>query len=128
MEISGTIKKILPLKGVTTKAGNEWKKRDVIITQLDEYAKDVCITAFGDKSVQSISRFIIGDTVDVKVNVESREFNGKYYTNLNGYWWANKNSHNEEINKSVKEELNGRIEMDAKDQKFVTTDDDDLPF
>ena len=110
MEISGTIKKILPLQSGTSKAGNEWKKRDLVITQLDEYAKDVCITAFGDKAVQSISRFIVGDIVDVKVNVESREFNGKYYTNLNGYWWANKNSHNEE---SV---------------DFVTSDDKDLPF
>ena len=110
MEISGTIKKILPLQSGTSKAGNEWKKRDVIITQLDEYAKDVCITAFGDKAVQSISRFIIGDTVDVKVNVESREFNDKYYTNLNGYWWANKNSHNEESD------------------EFVTSDENDMAF
>ena len=110
MEISGTIKKILPLQSGTSKGGNEWKKRDVVITQFDEYAKDVCITAFGDKAVQSISRFIVGDTVDVKVNAESREFNGKYYTNLNGYWWANKNSHNEESG------------------EFVTSDENDMPF
>ena len=96
MEISGTIKKILPLQSGTSKAGNEWKKRNVVITQFGEYGKDVCITAFGGAALESISRFIVGDTVDVKVNVESREFNGKYYTNLTGHWWANKNSHNEE--------------------------------
>tara|TARA_R100000808_G_scaffold9922_1_gene26923 strand:- start:640 stop:969 length:330 start_codon:yes stop_codon:yes gene_type:complete len=99
MEISGTIKKILPLQSGTSEAGYEWKKRDVILTQFNadpKYAKDVCITAFGGAALESISRFIVGDTVDVKVNVESREFNGKYYTNLTGHWWANKNSHNEE--------------------------------
>ena len=75
MEISGTIKKILPLQSGTSKAGNEWKKRDVILTQFNadpKYVKDVCITAIGDKELESISRFVIGDTVDVKVNVESR--------------------------------------------------------
>tara|TARA_R100001594_G_scaffold31677_2_gene59074 strand:- start:8854 stop:9195 length:342 start_codon:yes stop_codon:yes gene_type:complete len=113
MEISGTIKKILPLKSGTSEAGYEWKKRDVILTQFNadpKYVKDVCITAFGDKALESMSRFIVGDTVDVKVNVESREFNGKYYTNLTGHWWANKNSHNEE---SV---------------DFVTADDEKDPF
>ena len=113
MEISGTIKKILPLQSGTSKAGNEWKKRDVVITQFHpdpKYVKDVCVTAFGDKALESLSKFNEGDTVDIKVNAESREFNGKYYTNLNGHRWANKNSHNE------------------KSDEFVTSDDKDLPF
>jgi hypothetical protein len=92
MEISGSIVKILPLQSGTSKAGKEWKKQDVVIQQFGEYGKEVCVTAFGDKALQSLSKFIVGDTIDVKVNVESREFNGKYYTNLNGHWWANKNA------------------------------------
>lgn len=116
MEIKGTIVKILPLQSGTSKAGNEWKKRDVVITQFNadpKYAKDVCITAFGDKALESLSKFVEGDTVDVKVNAESREYNGKYYTNLNGHWWANKNA-DKMANESA--------------DTFVTTDDKDLPF
>jgi len=117
MEIKGTIVKILPLKSGTSKAGNEWKKRDVVITQFNadpKYVKDVCVTAFGDTALESLSKCNEGDTVDVKVNAESREFNGKYYTNLNGHWWANKNA-----DKAANETAD----------TFVTTDDnDDLPF
>tara|TARA_R100000995_G_scaffold18009_1_gene7275 strand:- start:838 stop:1179 length:342 start_codon:yes stop_codon:yes gene_type:complete len=113
MEIKGTIVKILPLQSGTSKAGNEWKKQDVILQQFDKYSKEVCVTAFGDEALQSLSKFIVGDTVDIKVNVESREYNGKYYTNLNGYWWANKNA-----DKMANE----------KADTFVTTDDNDLPF
>ena len=40
MEIKGTISKKLKLQSGTSKAGNEWKKLDVIITQLDEYSKE----------------------------------------------------------------------------------------
>lgn len=89
MEIKGTISKKLKLQSGTSKAGNEWKKLDVIITQLDEYSKEVCITAFGDKAIDSVKRFNVGDSVEVSVNVESREFNGKYYTNVTGWKWAN---------------------------------------
>ena len=39
--------------------------------------KKVCITAFGDKAIDSVKRFNVGDSVEVSVNVESREFNGK---------------------------------------------------
>jgi len=117
MEIKGTIVKILPLQSGTSKAGNDWKKKDVVITQFHsdpKYVKDVCVTAFGDKALESLSKFVVGDTIDVKVNAESREFNGKYYTNLNGHWWANKNA--------------DKVANESADT-FVTTDDDDnLPF
>ena len=41
MEVKGTIKKKLKLQSGTSKAGNEWQKLDVIITQSDEYSKEV---------------------------------------------------------------------------------------
>ena len=110
MEVKGIIKKKLKLQSGTSKAGNEWQKLDVIITQSDEYSKEVCITAFGDKAIESVKRFNEGDSVEVSVNVESREFNGKYYTNITGWKW-----------------VNGNNELSDKD--MVTFDDDEnLPF
>ena len=41
---------------------------------------------------------------------------------------AKKKTKKNEINKAVAEELNGRIDMDKQDQKFVTPDDNGLPF
>ena len=65
--------------------------------------------------------------VAILCNVYSREYNGKYYHNIDGYHFTNQ-SDNPEINKAVDEELNGRIDMDRQDQKFVTPEDNDLPF
>ena len=97
MEIKGTIKKKLKLQSGTSKAGNEWQKLDVIITQSDEYSKEVCITAFGDKAIESVKRINEGDSVEVSVNVESREYNGKYYTNITGWKWANGNTSKDNV-------------------------------
>ena len=109
MEIKGTIKKKLKKNG-TSKAGNEWQKIDVIIQQHGEYGKEVSVTAFGDEAIESVNRFNEGDSVEVSVNVESREFNGKYYTNITGWKW-----------------VNGNNELSDKD--MVTFDDDEnLPF
>jgi hypothetical protein len=97
MNIIGKISKILPLESGVSKKGNEWKKQDVIITQLDTYSTDVCVTAFGEKAIKSINGFDVGDTVDIGCNVSSIEVNGKYYTNINGWSWANQNN-NPEVN------------------------------
>ena len=97
MEVKGIIKKKLKLQSGTSKAGNEWQKLDVIITQSDEYSKEVCITAFGDKAIESVKRFNEGDSVEVSVNVESREYNGKYYTNITGWKWANGNTSKDNV-------------------------------
>jgi len=96
MEIKGTIKKKLKKNG-RSKAGNEWQKIDVIIQQPGEYGKEVSVTAFGDETIESVNRFNEGDSVEVSVNVESREYNGKYYTNITGWKWANGNTSKDNV-------------------------------
>ena len=96
MEVKGTIKKKLKKNG-TSKAGNEWQKIDVIIQQPGEYGKEVSVTAFGDEAIESVNRFNEGDSVEVSVNVESREYNGKYYTNITGWKWANGNTSKDNV-------------------------------
>jgi coenzyme F420-reducing hydrogenase alpha subunit len=125
MEVKGTIKKKLKLQNGTSKAGNEWQKLDVIITQSDEYSKEVCITAFGDKAIESVKRFNEGDSVEVSVNVESREYNGKYYTNITGWKWANGNTSKDNVTMGT--DFTGTINLlDNKDT--MLNGDADLPF
>jgi len=97
MEVKGIIKKKLKLQSGTSKAGNEWQKIDVIIQQPGEYGKEVSVTAFGDETIESVNRFNEGDSVEVSVNVESREYNGKYYTNITGWKWANGNTSKDNV-------------------------------
>ncbi len=109
--ITGTIKKILPIESGISKAGKEWQKQGVIIEQNTEYNKDVVINAFGQDKIKNLNKFSEGDTIDIMCNVYSREFNGKYYTSLDGYWFSNKNA-----------------QAHQDEDTFVTSDKDDLPF
>ena len=77
MEISGTIVQILPEVGGTSKAGNAWRKQEYILETKDQYPKKICFNAWGEK----IDQFGLqaGDDATVSCDVESREYNGKWY-------------------------------------------------
>jgi hypothetical protein len=47
----------------------------------EQYPKKVCFSAWGDK-VSILKSFKTEDTVKVSFNIESREFNGRWYTDL----------------------------------------------
>jgi len=81
MELTATITTILPLQSGTSKTGNEWKKQDIIIQQEDN-AKPVCVSLWGDKVNESLKQ---GDKARIQFNLESREFNGKWYTDVRAW-------------------------------------------
>jgi len=79
MEITGTIIKILPQQTGQGKNG-EWKKQEFVIQTDGPYPKNVCFTVWNNK----INMNDLSDNQKVKVSFdpESREFNGRYYTDL----------------------------------------------
>jgi hypothetical protein len=85
MEIKGKISRILqPVSGLS-KAGNEWKKQEFVIdTSEDQYPKQICFTLFNDK-LNLLDGLKPGTEVNVSFSVESREFNGKWYHNINAW-------------------------------------------
>jgi hypothetical protein len=56
----------------------QWKKQEFIIETQSQYPKKICLSAWGDKVDQY--KLAIGDEVNVSVDLESREYNGKWYT------------------------------------------------
>jgi len=80
MEISGLIVAILPLQTGEGKNGT-WTKQTAVLETAGQYPKKVAFDMFGDK----IKELKIGDVVNVKFDIDSREFNGKWYTNI-GAW------------------------------------------
>jgi len=79
MEITGKLSAIMPLVTGTTKSGGTWEKQDFIIETIEEYPKKIYITSFNKGNV---SQLPLGTELTVSVNIESREYNGKWYTNL----------------------------------------------
>ncbi len=82
MEINGTIINILELQTGEGRNG-PWKKQEFILETDDQYPRKVCIALWGDK----IDQFPLntGEKVTVSINVESREFNGRWYTDVKAW-------------------------------------------
>lgn len=84
LTISGRIVLILPLQTGTSKAGNPWKKQGYILETLGtQYPRKVCFSLFGDKVDQFPIQ--VGQEVTVSIDIESREFNGRWYTEINAW-------------------------------------------
>ncbi|MBU0487613.1 MAG: DUF3127 domain-containing protein [Bacteroidetes bacterium] len=82
MQITGKLVQLLPLQTGTGKKG-EWKKQDIIIETEGQYPKKVCISVWGDK-IDS-SQLQTGNQMIIEADIESREFNGKWYTDVKAW-------------------------------------------
>lgn len=87
MEITGKIIIALPEMSGTSKAGNAWKKREYVLETQETYPKKVFFNFFGDRVDQYPLN--VGDEVTVSFDIDSREFNGRWYTDIRA-WKAEK--------------------------------------
>lgn len=83
MEIEGKIIIDLPLQSGTSKAGNPWKKKEWVLETFGTYPRKVKFHVFGDR-VDNI-RLECGKDYVLSFDLESREFNGRWYTDVNVY-------------------------------------------
>jgi len=84
MQVKGTLLQILKLESGVSKAGKEWKKQDFVIETNEQFPKKVCFTLFGDK-ISLIDGITEGTEIEVFFSLESRDFNGKWYHNINAW-------------------------------------------
>jgi hypothetical protein len=81
LKVTGKLTNILnPVSGIS-KSGKDWNKQDFVITTDDKYPKEICFTLFGDKT-DLISNIKLGDEIEVFFNLESREYEGRYFHNV----------------------------------------------
>lgn len=83
MELDGKIVAVLDLQKGSSAKG-EWKKQNFVIETISDFPKKVCVTVWGDK-VAALSSMTIGDMVSLSIDIESREFNGKWYTDVKAF-------------------------------------------
>ena len=77
MELKGKVIQLLqPQTGMGKKG--QWKKQEFIVETQAQYPKKVCLSAWGEKIDQF--NLSVGDMVNVSVDLESREYNGRWYT------------------------------------------------
>ena len=80
MEISGKIIAVLEEKSGEGKSGT-WRSQDAVIETVEQYPKKIAFNMYGDKIVQ----VQIGQEATVSFDIESKEFNGRWFTNLKAW-------------------------------------------
>ena len=82
MEFEGVVYKIMPpVKG--TSARGEWQRQEVIFDLPSEFSRKVCVIFFNKES--EVARLREGATYTVSFNLESREYNGRWYTDVRAW-------------------------------------------
>ena len=83
MEIEGMIIRDLGLQEGVSKAGNPWKKHEWVLETTGNYPRKVKFHVFGEKA--TTLTFEQGKTYVIQFDLESREFNERWYTDVSAY-------------------------------------------
>ena len=83
LEITAKVHSVLP---PTTGNGRNgvWVKQSFVLELDGQFPRQVCLDAWGDKA-DIVKNLRPGEVVKVSFEPESREFNGKWYTNLKAW-------------------------------------------
>lgn len=79
MELTGTIKSVSDLEQIKT-----LKKKTLLLNTGGKYPQTVPVEFLND-NIDKLNNCKVGDSVNVGINLNSREYKGKYYINLTGW-------------------------------------------
>lgn len=90
MEVTGLVHKI----GETEEIGNNgFTKRQLVVETQEQYKQTIPIDFVKDKT-SLLDELVVGQNVEVSINVRGNEYNGKYYVNLQGWKITKKGAEN----------------------------------
>ena len=85
MEVSGKIIQVLPEQGGVSKtSGKEWKMQSYVLETQEQYPRKVHFELFGEDRIKA-NPCQLDDIVTVSFDIESREFNGRWYTSIRAW-------------------------------------------
>lgn len=114
MEIKGKIVSCLTqITGTSVKG--PWKKQEYILQTTEQFPKKICFVVWGEKVDEYSLK--TNDAVTVSFDLESREFNGKWYTDVKAW-------------KVIREGNRVSVEEDVQVNSPLKNNkpEDDLPF
>ena len=85
MEIEGRLIQKLGIQSGKSARG-DWAKQEFVIEYQDgNFPTKACFSVWGTDKVKDLEHFQINDQIKVSFNVSSREYNGKWYTDLRAW-------------------------------------------
>jgi hypothetical protein len=82
MQLTAKLVQVLPLESGMGRNG-EWKKQSIIVETESQYPKKICVSIWGDKI--NPSQLQANNMLTIDFDIESREFNGRWYTDVKAW-------------------------------------------
>ena len=118
MELQGKIIEVQEIVEGTTKKGDHWQKQVYVLETDGQYPKKIAFQVWND----NLRKFDIctDDEVTIGIDIESREYDGKWYTDVKAWKCSKKGSGSKP---EPKVEDTGTDDTENSDDEFS-----DLPF
>lgn len=84
MEVVGKIIQVLPMQEGVGRNGNPWKLQGYVLETIENYPRKVHFEVFGEDKIKN-NPCDIDQIVTVSFDIESREFNGRWYTSIRAW-------------------------------------------
>lgn len=85
LELEGRIVRKLGVQTGTSARG-AWSKQEFIFEyQEGNYPTQICMNVWGEDKVRELDKYQVNDRVKVSFNLSSREFNGRWYTDVRAW-------------------------------------------
>ncbi len=85
LSLEGLLVQKNEIENIKNKEGKEWIKQTFLIDIGSEYNSRVCFQLFGEEKVKLIDGYELGDKIEVFFNISSREYNNRYYHNIDAW-------------------------------------------
>lgn len=82
MQITAKLVQVLPAQTGQGKNG-EWRKQEIIVETEGQYPRKICVSVWGDKL--GGLKLIPGTDLSIDFDIESREYNGRWYTDVKAW-------------------------------------------
>jgi hypothetical protein len=102
LSIKGSLIKKNEVENIEGKDGKKWIKQTFLLKTSAEYNNQICFQLFGEEKIKLLESYQLGDAIEVFFNVSSREYNGRYYHNIDA--WKIADGNEEHNPKSTSEE------------------------
>lgn len=82
MTIEGKVTHVMDVQSGESKRG-PWRKLEFVVEIPGDYPKPVCCTVWNDSIDEADLH--VGDQVHVNIDIKSREYNGRWYTDVTAW-------------------------------------------
>jgi len=124
-ELTGRLLNKLPEQTGTGRNG-QWSRQDFIVETQEQFPRKVCFSAWGDKAAQ-LKSFKTDDMMKVFFNIESREYNGRWYTDLR-VWKMEAAGQSDVRQEDTFAESPRQDDLQPLGEEDTAEEKDDLPF